>query len=142
MDAHGADLERWPSRLRAEARAVADTAAGRSELAAARALEALLAESLPPPPLFGLKARILAGVPHAVPGWPEWLASARWRRLAGVATAPLALGFVLGFAWPNEDDALEDAVSGLAFSATLEATLAEVEGTGESGVAEGEDDVD
>ncbi len=127
LDVHGADLDRWPAELRAMARTVAGTPEGRSTLEAACALGALLDESLPAPPMLGLKARILARVPPTVPAWPEWLAVGRWRRLAGVAVAPLALGFVLGFAWPTEDDELEDAVSVLAFSSVLDEALVEGE---------------
>lgn len=121
LDVHGADLERWPAEVRYAARGVAATPAGRSELTAARAFETLLEESLPVPPELGLKARILGRVP---PGWPAWLAPARWRPLAAAAVAPLALGFVLGFASPNEDDGFEDAVSVLAFSPVFEEALA------------------
>ena len=132
LDFHGADLDRWPAELRGMARTLAETAEGRSALEASRALGALLDESLPAPPMLGLKARILAGVPPAALPWPEWLAGGRWRRLAGVAVAPLALGFVLGFAWPNEDDELEDAVSVLAFSSVFDEALADPDGTVES----------
>ncbi len=116
LDVHGADLERWPAELRDAARRVAATPAGRSELTAARAFETLLEDSLPAPPEMGLKARILGRVPF---GWPAWLAPARWRPLAAAAAAPLALGFVLGFASPNEDDGFEDVVSVLAFSPVI-----------------------
>ena len=120
LDVHGADLERWPAELRDAGRRVAATPAGRSELTAARAFETLLEDSLPAPPEMGLKARILGRVPF---GWPAWLAPARWRPLAAAAAAPLALGFVLGFASPNEDDGFEDAVSVLAFSPAFEEEL-------------------
>jgi len=127
LDVHGADLERWPAELRAAAHAVAASAAGRSALEAAQAFEALLEDNLPAPPGLGLKDRILARVAEArrpAAAWPGWLTPARWRPLAATAVAPLALGFVLGFAWPNEEDGFEDAVSELAFSPVFEEELA------------------
>ena len=102
LDVHGADLERWPAQLRAPARAVAATTAGRAALEAAQAFEALLEDSLPAPPELGLKARVLGRLPAAGPAWPAWLTPARWRPLAATAVAPLALGFVLGFALPDQ----------------------------------------
>lgn len=136
VDVHGADLERWPAELRAAAHAVAATAVGRSELEAARALGDLLEESLPAPPELGLKRRILGRLPtSASAGWPGWLTPARWRPLAATAVAPLALGFVLGFAWPHEEDGFEDAVSELAFSSVFEEELA-AEGDAEERDAE------
>ena len=143
LDVHGADLDRWPPELGGAARVAAATAAGRSALEAARAFEALVAESLPAPPALGLKARILARLePGAGPARPAWLAAPRWRSLAAVVVAPLALGFVLGFAWPSEEDAFEDAVSVLAFSSVFEDELAA--GDGASGAtaatADGESD--
>lgn len=138
LDVHGADLERWPAELRAGAHEVAATAAGRSELEAVRAFEALLEGSLPAPPELGLKDRILARLAEAplpAAAWPAWLTPARWRPLAATAVAPLALGFVLGFGWPNEEDGFEDAVSELAFSPVFEDELA-AEGDAEERDAE------
>lgn len=124
LDAHGADLERWPADLRDAARGVAETAAGRAELQAAQALEALLEDSLPAPPELGLKARILGRLPPAAGTvLPDWLTPGRWRPLAATGVAPLALGFVLGFAWPSAEDGVEDAVSALAFSPVFEEEL-------------------
>ena len=128
LDRHGADLERWPAKLRDAARAVARTAAGRAELETARAFEAMLEECLPAPPALGLKARILARVdPARPPVMAWWFGGALWRPI-GAAVAPLALGFTLGFTWPTPDDpsedAFEDAVSVLAFSSVFEDELA------------------
>ena len=131
LEVHGADLDRWPEPLRAGARAAAATPEGAVELEAARSFEALLHEGLPAPPTLGLRARILAAVPPRVaPAWTTWLDVASWRRLATAAVAPLAIGFVLGFAWPDADDELEDAVSELAFSSVFEEELATADGAG------------
>lgn len=130
LDVYGADLERWPADQRDAAHGVMATPAGRSALQAARSFEALLENSLPPPPEMGLKARVLGRLaetrlpPAASAGWPAWLTPVRWRPLAAAAVAPLALGFVLGFAWPKEEDGFEDAVSTLAFSSVFEEELA------------------
>ena len=143
LDVHGADLDRWPPGLGGAARGVAATAEGRSAHEAARAFEALVAESLPVPPALGLKARILARLePGTGPALPGWLATVRWRPLAAAAVAPLALGFVLGFAWPSEEDAFEDVVSVLAFSSVFEEELAASGGAaGETATtADGESD--
>ena len=139
LDVHGANLERWPAELRAGAHAVAATAAGRSELEAARAFEALLVDSLPAPPELGLRERILGrlaeGRPPAAAAWPAWLTLARWRPIAATAVAPLALGFVLGFALPDEEDGFEDTVSALAFSPVFEEEIAAEGAASEAGPA-------
>lgn len=141
LDVYGADLERWPADLRDAAHPVMARPAGRSALQAAQAFEALLADSLPAPPEMGLKARILGRLAEmrsptsASAGWPAWLTPARWRPLAATAVAPLALGFVLGFAWPIEEDGFEDAVSALAFSSVFEEELAAEGAAAEAGAA-------
>ena len=116
LDRYGTNLERWPAARRAGGRALADTPEGRRQLDASRAFDALLDEMLEVPEPLGLKARILA---HAnAEGRPadmvSWIFAPLWRPLA-LATAPLALGFTLGFTYP-ETDSLEEEVAVIAFS--------------------------
>ena len=121
LDRYGSDLERWPDGQRAVGRAFADTAAGRRELDAARAFDALLAETSSAPEPLGLKERILANV--KAEGRPmdlvTWLFAPLWRPVA-IAVGPLALGFTVGFTYP-ETDSLEEAVAVIAFTEIEEA---------------------
>ncbi len=116
LDRYGANLERWPRAVRASGRAFANTDPGRRQLDAARAFDALLAEAVPVPEPFGLKQRILANVDsrrHPI-DFVSWLAAPLWRPVA-LAAAPLAVGFTLGFTYP-ETDSLEEAVAIIAFT--------------------------
>ncbi len=121
LDRYGANLECWPAARRAAGRAFADASEGRRQLDAARAFDALLAETMEAPEPLGLKARILAHV--NAEGRPtdmlSWLFAPLWRPIA-LAAAPLALGFTLGFTYP-ETDSLEEAVAIIAFSEIEEA---------------------
>ena len=116
LDRYGANLERWPAPRREAGRAFADTSDGRRQLDAARAFDTLLAETLEVPEPLGLKARILAHV--NAEGRPidilSWLFAPLWRPIA-LAAAPLAVGFTLGFTYP-ETESLEEAVAIIAFS--------------------------
>ena len=128
LDRYGSDLERWPDGQRAVARAFAGTAAGRRELDAARAFDALLAEASSVPEALGLRERILANV--RAQGRPIdlvfWLFAPLWRP-AALAVAPLALGFTVGFTYP-ETDSLEEAVAVIAFTEIEEAVGADGDG--------------
>ncbi|MCY3818620.1 MAG: hypothetical protein OXH52_04545 [Gammaproteobacteria bacterium] len=128
LDRYGSDLERWPDGQRAVGRAFAGTAGGRRQLDAARAFDALLAETLPVPEPIGLKERILANLSAA--GRPidlaSWLFAPLWRPVA-LAVAPLALGFTVGFTYP-ETDSLEEAVAVIAFTEIEEAVGADSDG--------------
>jgi len=121
LDRYGSNLEHWPARERAAGSAFADTPAGRRQLDAARSLDALLAETMSVPEPLALKQRILANV--GSDGRPidflSWLFAPLWRSLA-LAAAPLALGFTLGFTYP-ETDGLEEAVAVIAFTEIEEA---------------------
>ena len=68
-----------------------------------------------PEPL-GLKARIVAHVnaEGRLADMLSWLFAPLWRPIA-LAAAPLALGFTLGFTYP-ETESLEEAVAIIAFS--------------------------
>ena len=116
LDRYGANLDRWPAERHVAGRAFADTSEGRRQLDAARTFDALLAETLEVPEPLGLKARILAHV--NAEGRPadmlSWLFAPLWRPIA-LASAPLALGFTLGFTYP-ETESLEEAVATIAFS--------------------------
>ena len=129
LDRYGTNLEYWPAARRAAGRAFADTPAGRRQLDAARALDALLAETMSVPEPLGLKQRILANVGSE--GRPmdfvSWLLAPLWRPVA-IAAAPLALGFTLGFTYP-ETDGLEEAVAVMAFTEIEEANGAGSEET-------------
>ena len=116
LDRYGTNLERWPAARRAAGRVFAETSEGRRQLDAARAFDALLAETLEVPEPLGLKARILAhvNVEGHRPDMASWLFAPLWRPVA-LATAPLALGFTLGFTYP-ETESLEQAVAIIAFS--------------------------
>ena len=128
LDRYGTNLEHWPTGHREAGRAFADTAAGRRQLDAARSLDALLAETMSVPEPLGLKERILANAVSE--GRPldimSWLFAPLWRPVA-VAAAPLALGFTLGFTYP-ETDGLEEAVAVIAFT-----EIEEVNGAGSEG---------
>ncbi|MDE0055443.1 MAG: hypothetical protein OXP28_17495 [Gammaproteobacteria bacterium] len=121
LDRYGSDLERWPDGQRGVGRAFADTVPGRRELDAARAFDALLAETSSVPEPLGLRERILANVRSE--GRPmdlvSWLFAPLWRP-AALAVAPLALGFTVGFTYP-ETDSLEEAVAVIAFTEIEEA---------------------
>ena len=121
LDRYGTNLEIWPAGARAAGRAFAETPAGGRQLDAARSLDALLAETMSVPEPLGLKRRILANVGSE--GRPidfvSWLFAPLWRPVA-FAAAPLALGFTLGFTYP-ETDGLEEAVAVIAFTEIEEA---------------------
>ena len=121
LDRYGTNLEYWPARQRASGRAFAGTPSGRRQLDAARSLDTLLAETMSAPEPLGLKQRILANVGSE--GRPidflSWLFAPLWRPVA-LAAAPLALGFTLGFTYP-ETDSLEEAVAVIAFTEIEEA---------------------
>ena len=128
LDRYGTNLERWPAERRGPGRACADTSEGRRRLDAARAFDALLAETLAVPEPLGLKARILVHVnaEGRLIDMMSWLFAPLWRPIA-LAAAPLALGFTLGFTYP-ETDGLEEAVAIIAFT-----EIEEVNGTGNEG---------
>ena len=128
LDRYGASLERWPSELRASAREFANTDPGRRQLEAARRFDALLAEALTVPEPFGLKQRIIANTDarQGPMDFASWLLGPLWRPIA-LAAAPLAVGFTLGFTYP-ETDGLEEAVAVIAFS-----DVEEVNGAGSVG---------
>ena len=121
LDTHGSNLEGWPPDIQADARAIARTPAGRAQLDIACAFDALLVDALPAPQPIGLETRILTHLkadpePAARPlDLVAWLSEALWRPVT-LAIAPLVVGFVLGVAYPETDDGLEDAVSLLVFS--------------------------
>jgi hypothetical protein len=115
IDTHGPDLHYWPAEVQTDAREFANTAAGRMQLDHARAFDTLLADSLHAPRPMGLKARILANIANPAPGTRPidliaWLRETLWRPLT-VAITPLLMGFVIGVAFPETDDALEDTIS-------------------------------
>ena len=105
LDRHGADLDRWPDNLAADAAGAAAAAAARSLVARsvrardlfheARELESALDDLLPAvaAPL-GLRTCLLANLPERE-AWFEWLAVKAWRA-AAVALVPLAVGFGVG----------------------------------------------
>ena len=125
LDRYGANLEFWPPENRAAGRAFADTTPGRRQLDAAKAFDALLAEVLSVPEPLGLRERILATAEsRARPfDFASWLFTALWRPVA-LAAMPLAVGFTLGFTYP-ETDSLEEAVAVIAFSEIEEANGAD-----------------
>ena len=127
LDRYGANLEDWPSAGRAAGRAFADTTEGRRELDAARAFDALLAEAAAVPEPFGLRQRILANADsrRRPIDLVSWLLAPSWRPIA-LAAAPLAVGFTLGFTYP-ETDSLEEAVAVIAFSEIEEVNGADSE---------------
>ena len=116
LDRYGANLEDWPPQDRAAGRAFADTDPGRRQLDAARAFDALLTEALAVPEPLGLKQRILANADsrRRPIDLVSWLLAPSWRPIA-LGLAPLAVGFTLGFTYP-ETDSLEEAVAVIAFS--------------------------
>ena len=116
LDRYGANLEDWPPQDHAACRAFADTDPGRRQLDAARAFDALLTETLAVPEPLGLKQRILANADsrRRPIDFVSWLLAPLWRPIA-LAAAPLAVGFTLGFTYP-ETDSLEEAVAVIAFS--------------------------
>ena len=116
LDRYGANLELWPPENRAAGRAFADTTPGGRQLDAAQAFDALLAEVLSVPEPLGLRERILANAgSRARPfDFAPWLFAALWRPVA-LAAMPLAVGFTLGFTYP-ETDGLEEAVAIIAFT--------------------------
>ena len=116
LDRYGANLEDWPPQDHAAGRAFADTDPGRRQLDAARAFDALLTETLAVPEPLGLKQRILANADsrRRPIDSVSWLLAPLWRPIA-LAAAPLAVGFTLGFTYP-ETDSLEEAVAVIAFS--------------------------
>ncbi len=110
LDRHGADLERWPEELAAQARSVAKRSArAHALLAEARELESALNDLLPSvaAPL-GLRTRVLANLPER-DAWFEWLAVKAWRP-AALALVPLVVGFGVGLNVAQGADAIEDAV--------------------------------
>ena len=125
LDRYGANLEDWPPADRAAGRAFADTTEGRRQLDAARAFDALLAETAAVPEPLGLKQRILANVDFrkGPMDFMSWLSAPLWRLIA-LAAAPLAVGFTLGFTYPGTDS-LEEAVAVIAFSEIEEANGAD-----------------
>ena len=125
LDRYGTNLERWPAARRAAGRAFADTSEGRRQLDAACAFDALLAETLEVPEPLGLKARIVAHVnaEGRLADMLSWLFAPLWRPIA-FAAAPLALGFTLGFTYP-ETESLEEAVAIIAFSEIEEVNAAD-----------------
>ena len=126
LDRYGANLEEWPAQVQATGRAFADTAQGRRQLEAAQRFEALLAETLDVSAPFGLKERILANAEPRPTDFASWLSGPLWRPIA-FAVAPLAVGFTLGFTYPDTDS-LEEAVAVIAFS-----EVEEVNGAGNDG---------
>ncbi len=125
LDRYGANLEDWPSADRAAGRAFVDTTEGRRQLDAAEAFDALLAETAAVPEPLGLKQRILANVDsrRRPIDFVSWLLAPLWRPIA-LAAAPLAVGFTLGFTYP-ETDSLEEDVAVIAFSEIEEANGAD-----------------
>lgn len=125
LDRYGANLERWPAARREAGRAFADTSEGRRLLEAARTFDALLAETLEVSEPLGLKARIVAHVnaEGRSADMLSWLFAPWWRPIA-LAAAPLAVGFTLGFTYP-ETESLEEAVAIIAFSEIEEANGAD-----------------
>ena len=125
LDRYGTNLEHWPASQRAAGRAFAGTPSGRRQLDAAQSLDALLVETMPVPEPLGLMERILANVraEERPADFVSWLFAPLWRPVA-LAAAPLALGFTVGFTYP-ETDGLEEAVAVIAFT-----EIEEVNGTG------------
>ncbi len=120
LDRYGTDLENWPREGRSAGRAFANTDAGRRQLEAARAFDALLTETLVVPEPLGLKTRILANT-DSRSDFVSWLVGPLWRPVA-LAAAPLAVGFTLGFTYPEMDSLeLEEAVAVIAFTEIEEA---------------------
>ena len=120
LDRYGTNLEDWPREGRSAGRAFANTDSGRRQLAAARAFDALLTETLVAPEPLGLKERILANADSRT-DFVSWLFGPLWRPVA-LAAAPLAVGFTLGFAYPETDRLeLEEAVAVIAFTDIEEA---------------------
>ena len=96
LDRHGADLDRWPDNLAADARSLVERSVRARDLfREARELESALDGLLPTvaAPL-GLKARVLANLPERA-AWFEWLAVKAWRP-AAIALVPLVVGFGVG----------------------------------------------
>ena len=116
LDRYGANLDDCPREDRAAGLAFAKTDPGRRQLEAACAFDALLTEILVVPEPMGLKQRILANVysRKEPDGSRVLLVGPLWRPIA-LAAAPLAVGFTLGFTYP-ETDSLEEAVAVIAFS--------------------------
>ena len=126
LDRYGTNLQDWPTDARAAGRAVADGESGRRQLEAARAFDAMLAEALAVPEPLGLKQRILANA-DARMDFLSWLVGPLWRPVV-MAAAPLALGFTLGFSYPETEGLAElaDEVAIIAFS-----EIQQVNGAGE-----------
>lgn len=121
LDGRGADLAAWPvAEQGGAATLLASSVRARATLADARLLDTVLDDALAPvPPPLGLKARILARAERKR-GRFGWLTGSAWRR-AGMAGAPLLLGFGLGVGFGldrmEDPDDLESLVL-LAFSAS------------------------
>lgn len=132
LDRYGTNLEDWPAGVQMSGRAYTETPRGQRQLETARRFDALLAETLDVPEPFGLKERILANAesraesPNGPMDFASWLLGPLWRPIA-LAAAPLAVGFTLGFTYP-ETDSLEEAVAAIAFS-----EVEEVNGVGSDG---------
>jgi hypothetical protein len=124
LDAHGADLGRWPERERARAEALlARSDEARAALREAEAFEHLLADAVPDAPTERIRRNVLAALP--APGVPAGAGSIAaiggrrgplgWLWAGGVSAtvASMALSFYLGTAnpavWPTETAAAEDA---------------------------------
>jgi len=123
IETHGADPQRWPAELRADAVAlVASSPEARALLATARSLDDALAGWQPAPPAIdaaGLAARLAEAPQDAKlrtapdPG-AAWSLTIGWQKMAGLATVGLA-GLVVGWTGiatemtglPGFDDAFE-----------------------------------
>ena len=109
LDRHGAEIDRWPDSLAAEARSLLERSRrARDLLLEARDLESALDEALPAiaAPL-GLHTRLLANLPQRE-AWFEWLTVKAWRP-AALALVPLVVGFGIGLNAAQGDAAMENA---------------------------------
>ncbi len=108
LDRHGADLDRWPDNLAANARSLVERSAhARNLILEARELESALDDLLPAvaAPL-GLRTRVLANLPERE-AWFEWLTVKAWRP-AALALVPLVVGFGVGLNVAQGADATEN----------------------------------
>lgn len=108
LDRHGADLDRWPDNLAADARSLVERSARARDLFhETRVLESALDDLLPAvtAPL-GLQTRVLANLPERE-AWFEWLTVKAWRP-AALALVPLVVGFGVGLNVAQGADAAEN----------------------------------
>jgi hypothetical protein len=129
LDRHGADRKHWPAAQAREAELLLErSAAARTELERARALDGLLADlaNASPFPARPARARIATALEAGIrrtDRWQrlgDWFTVALWRPIA-LAALPLALGFLAGVQHaPSVDAELMRALSELPLAGSFE----------------------